>query len=182
MSSRSPLPSDNVILAGPSSPFKCLTSAGDFLFFFSNILRLLALLVAACLPLGACQKSQDVAEEEGKSPAEVKHLNGEDGPAQITLSEEAVKRIDVQTADVQDIDVNGAKQKIMPYAALLYDTEGETWTFTNPEPQTYVRQKIKVDRIDGDKVILAQGPAAGTKVVTVGVAELYGSEEEFEEE
>ena len=45
-----------------------------------------------------------------------------------------------------------------------------------------MRQKIKVDHIDGDKAILAQGPAAGTKVVTVGAAELFGSEEGIEED
>ena len=70
----------------------------------------------------------------------------------------------------------------MPYAALLYDTEGETWAYTNPEAEVYIREKLKVDRIDGDKVVLAEGPKAGTKVVTTGAAELYGSEEEFEEE
>lgn len=144
---------------------------------------MLALLIAACLPLSACQKAQDVAEEkEGKSPAEIKRLNGEDGPAQITLSEEAARRLDIQTASVVEGDVNGAKQKTIPYAALIYDTSGETWVYTNPQPETFIREQIKVDRIDGDKVVLAQGPAAATKVVTVGVAELYGSEQEFEEE
>lgn len=144
---------------------------------------ILALLVAACLPLGACQKAQDVAgEDEGKSPAQVKRLNGEDGPAQITLSEAASKRLDVQTATVDEADVNGAKQKTVPYAALIYDIKGDTWVYTNPQPDTFIREQIKVDRIDGDKVVLAQGPAAATKVVTVGVAELYGSEQEFEEE
>ena len=143
---------------------------------------ILALLVAMCLPISACQKAQDVAEEEGKSPAEVKRLNGEDGPAQITLSEEASKRLDVQTAAVEEADVNGAKQKSVPYAALLYDTTGATWVYTNPQQDTFIREAIKVDRIEGDKVVLAQGPAVATKVVTVGVAELYGSEQEFEEE
>ena len=144
-----------------------------------------ALLVAACLPLASCRKMEKEASDEGEQKAatvvhqEDKHP---DQPALITLTEEAAKRIDVQTADIQDVDVKGAKQKVMPYAALMYDTEGETWTFTNAEPLTFVRQKIKVDRIEGDKAFLAQGPAAGTKVVTVGAAELYGSEEEFEEE
>lgn len=128
-------------------------------------------------------KMQDVGEdEEGKSPAEVKHLNGENEPAQITLSEEAAKRLDVQTAAVEEVDVNGAKQKSMPYSALLYDPEGETWAYANPEPQTYIREKLKVERIEGDKVILSEGPGKGTVVVTVGAAELYGSEEEFDEE
>src|SRR6267142_2267433 len=100
---------------------------------------ILALLVAACLPLSACRKAQDVAEEEeGKSPAQIKRMNGEDGPAQITLSEEASKRLDIQTANVGEADVNGAKQKTVPYAALLYDTSGATWVYTNPQPDTFI--------------------------------------------
>ena len=146
---------------------------------------MMALLVAACLPLVSCKKMAKEADEEGEQKAATVVRQEEahpDQPTRITLTPDAMKRIDVQTAAIQDVDVSGTKQKIMPYSALLYDTEGETWTFTNAEPLTYVRQKIKVDRIDGDKAILAQGPAAGTQVVTVGVAELYGSEEEFEEE
>jgi hypothetical protein len=33
-----------------------------------------------------------------------------------------------------------------------------------------------VDRITGDKVQLRTGPAAGTDVVTMGAAELFGAE------
>jgi ABC-type oligopeptide transport system substrate-binding subunit len=145
----------------------------------------LALLVAACLPLSACKKMEAEADEEGEDKAATvvhQEEKNPDQPAIVTLTEDAEKRIDVQTAAVQDVDVKGAKQKVMPYAALLYDTQGETWTFTTAEPQTYVRQKIKVDRIEGDKAILAQGPATGTKVVIVGAALLYGAEEGIEED
>lgn len=149
----------------------------------SNHRWILALLVAGCLPLAACKKMAEEEEVEGTA-AKVVHQDEThpDQPTIITLDEDAVKRIDVQTAAIEDIDVSGAKQRVMPYAALLYDTEGQTWTFTSAEPMTFVRQRIKVDRIEGDKAILAEGPEAGTKVVTVGVAQLYGSEEEFEEE
>ena len=145
---------------------------------------IVAFAFAACLPLASCRQMHDVAEEEeGESPAKIEHVNGEDAPARVTLKDEqTMKRIDVHTAAVEEADVNGAKQKTMPYAALLYDTSGDTWAFANPEPLVYMREHIKVDRIDGDKAILAEGPAAGTLVVTVGAAELYGSEEEFEEE
>jgi hypothetical protein len=142
---------------------------------------IVASLVAACLPLAACQK-MEVAEEEPESPAKVEHLKGEDEPAQITLTDDAVKRLDLQTVAVAEADINGSKQKTIPYAALLYDTEGETWAFANPEPLKYIREKLKVERIDGDKAVLSEGPAVGTLVVTTGAAELYGSEEEFEEE
>jgi len=46
----------------------------------------------------------------------------------------------------------------------------------------FMRHRIVVDRIDGDKVVLSDSPAVGTEVVIVGAAELYGSEFEFEEE
>lgn len=143
-----------------------------------------ALLVAACLPLASCRKMEAEADEGEDKAATVVHQEDEhpDQPAVVTLTEDAEKRIDLQTAAIQEVDVNGAKQKVMPYAALLYDTEGETWTFTTTEPLTFVRQRIKVDHIDGDNAILAQGPAAGTKVVTVGAAELFGSEEGIEED
>jgi hypothetical protein len=37
-------------------------------------------------------------------------------------------------------------------------------------------------RIDGDRAILSDGPAPGTEVVTVGAAELLGTEYEVGEE
>ena len=42
-----------------------------------------------------------------------------------------------------------------------------------------MRAEVKVDRIDGDRVLLSEGPPAGTKVVTVGAAEVYGAELEI---
>ena len=59
---------------------------------------------------------------------------------------------------------------------MIYDADGETYTYTAPEPRTYVRQKIVIDHVDGDSVMLSDGPPAGTEVVTVGAAEVYGSE------
>jgi hypothetical protein len=120
----------------------------------------------------------EVAEEAHESPAKVEHPNGEDAPAKITIEKEAAERLDLQIATVED----AGKQKTMPYAALLYDKDGEAWAFTNPAEDTYIREKVKVDHVEGDKVVLIEGPKAGTKIVTTGAAELYGSEEEFEEE
>jgi hypothetical protein len=69
---------------------------------------------------------------------------------------------------------SGALQKVIPYSAVIYDLTGETWVYTVPEPLTYVRQPISVDYIEGDTVVLEDGPDVGTLVATVGVAELYG--------
>lgn len=67
-------------------------------------------------------------------------------------------------------------QKIVPYSSVLYDIHGDTWTYTNPTPLTFIRHSITIAYIEGDQAILSQGPSDGTPVVTIGVAELYGVE------
>lgn len=71
---------------------------------------------------------------------------------------------------------SGDTFKLIPYSAVLYDAQGKTWVYTNPEPLVFVRQQILIDTIRGGEVILADGPPVGTAVVTVGGAELYGTE------
>ncbi len=67
-------------------------------------------------------------------------------------------------------------QKIVPYSSVLYDTRGNTWVYINPKPLVFVRHAIKVDFIEGDNAVLTDGPAIGTKVVSVGAPELFGAE------
>jgi hypothetical protein len=69
-----------------------------------------------------------------------------------------------------------AKQLAVPYGAVYYDAKGSAWVYVNPEPMTYERQRITVDRIVGDTALLSAGPPVGTPVVTVGTALLYGTE------
>jgi hypothetical protein len=140
-----------------------------------------AILFTAVLPLAACKQSSEVTADDEPSPARVEHLKG-DEPTRVTLSEEAAKRLDIQTAEIRDVSIGGADRRVIPYAAVLYDTEGNTWTYSSPKPLVFVRHKITVDRIEGEMAVLTEGPAAGTSVVTVGAQELYGSELEFEEE
>jgi len=71
---------------------------------------------------------------------------------------------------------SGAVRLTVPYAAVLYDSSGATWVYTNPEGQVFVRAAVKVDYVAGDVAVLEEGPAAGTWVVTVGASELYGAE------
>lgn len=74
---------------------------------------------------------------------------------------------------------SGKLQKVIPYAAVLYDPRGYTWTFMNPEPLVFVRHRIDVEFIEGDRAVLREGPATGTTVVTAGAAELFGVEQKF---
>jgi hypothetical protein len=64
----------------------------------------------------------------------------------------------------------------VPYSALIYSPQGETWVYTSPQPRTFVRHKVEVDYIKGDIAVLNAGPPVGTVVVSVAAAELYGTE------
>ena len=88
--------------------------------------------------------------------------------SRLVLTAKAAERLDIQVADAGD--------KVVPYGAVLYDTKGNTFVYTNPEPLTFVRAPIVVDYIEGDRAVLVDGPPSGTAVVIVGAAELVGIE------
>jgi hypothetical protein len=68
------------------------------------------------------------------------------------------------------------KRKVVPYGAVYYDGQGVAWVYVNTEPLTYERQRISVERIEGDLAVLSDGPAVGTPVVTIGAPMLHGVE------
>jgi hypothetical protein len=86
----------------------------------------------------------------------------------VILTEKAAERIGVETVSASGTSV--------PYAAVIYDTEGNTWIYTNPEPLTFVREQIVIDRIEGDTAFLAESLPGELNVVTMGVIEIYGTE------
>ena len=69
-----------------------------------------------------------------------------------------------------------AKQKVVPYSAVYYDSKGVAWVYVNPKPLTFERRRIVVERVEGDVAALSDGPPVGTQVVSVGAALLYGTE------
>lgn len=142
---------------------------------------LILVIFIGCLLLPACTQGPAEPALKEKSPVKVEHLVGAE-PTRITLTEQAAKRLDIQTVLVQETEVNGTLRSVAPYAAILYDTQGNTWVYTNSEQFVFLRQHVVVDHIDGDLAVLSDGPKAGTMVVTVGAEELFGSETEFEEE
>ena len=138
---------------------------------------LLAILFA--LPLTACAPS--APPEDDHKPVSLEPIEGTD-LNRITLTEKAAERLGLETAPVITQQVDGAERLVIPYAALLYDPSGQAWVYVNIEPLVFVRQEITVDSIQGDEVVLSEGPEAGANVVTLGATELFGSESEFEEE
>lgn len=132
----------------------------------------IAATVIAGLLLGAC--ADKAAEEEAANgAAKVQAIKGSE-VSRVTLTKDAARRLGIQTEAVSAAGT--ATGTRIPYAAVLYDPEGHTWAFVDRGARSYVREAVKVDRIDGDMALLTDGPRAGTKVVKVGATELYGSE------
>jgi hypothetical protein len=131
-----------------------------------------ALLVAAGLALAGCGAAQGA--QDAAPPLEVATVDApqDGGPAVITLADRAETRLGIQTAPV----TAEATGLLVPYAAVVYDADGSSWAFVRTGPLTYQRAPIEISGIDGDRVTLISGPAAGTEVVTVGAAELVGVE------
>ena len=75
------------------------------------------------------------------------------------------------------------QRTVVPYAAILYDTEGATWVYTSHDSLTHVSASDHCRLHRGRRrVYFRMVQTSGSAVVTVGAAELYGSESEFEEE
>lgn len=89
-----------------------------------------------------------------------------------------MERVDLRTVEVgeQRVSRSASPRRVVPYSSLIYDGHGATWVYTSPEPRTFVRHEVHVDYIEGDTVVLNDGPPVGTVVASVGVAELYGAE------
>ncbi|MDQ0633831.1 hypothetical protein QFZ40_001740 [Arthrobacter pascens] len=135
--------------------------------------KLAALIVVALLSLfvAGCAQLPEAAPPD--APAVLAEVPGT-GLHQITLTEHAVERLGLKT---EATATDPQTQKLtVAYGAVLYDSAGKTWVYTNPEHLVFVRQSITVERINGDVATLKEGPSAGTTVVTTGAAELFGAE------
>jgi hypothetical protein len=132
-------------------------------------------LLVVALQLSACTQQSAEAEAGGAEPANVEHVEGAD-VSRLTLTAKAAERLGIQIRPVLAGRVGGATRRVVPYSAVLYDAKGDTWVYANPEPYAYVRERVTVDYIQGDQAVLTDGPPEGTPVVTVGAAELYGTE------
>jgi hypothetical protein len=136
----------------------------------------IAAIPVAAIPLWSCQ--QGSGSETHDVPALVEEIQGT-GLRQVTLSERAAERLGIQTATVRRADGPGAVIAAVPYSAVIYDPHGMAWVYIPTAPLTFVRHAVSIYSIEGDMAYLKVGPPEGTQVVSVGVAELFGTEQEI---
>jgi hypothetical protein len=146
---------------------------------------LIIVAVLASLAVSACGRSatfdNEAASDDG--PSKVEPVKGTDY-ARVTLTPKAAERIGLRTEPVRRrrLGPGGAARAVIPYAAVMYDAEGHAFTYASVHRLVFIRRPIRISRIDGRVAILSKGPPAGTRVVTVGVAELLGVEYGVEED
>ena len=138
--------------------------------------RRLPLAAAVCaalvFSLPACAAPAAAPAAVGEAPAKVEK-NAATGIAKLTLTQRGVDRLELKT---EPVTAGTGTEVLIPYGALMYDANGKTWVYTNPGPRVYERQEITVSKVQAGVVTATAGPPAGTQVVTVGAAELFGAE------
>ena len=137
-------------------------------------LSVAGLVIGAAAILAGCS----AATPQEAPPAVIKAVAGSQVP-QLQLTERAVQRLGIVTQPVRELTTTAGQRsarEVIPYAAVVYDTDGSTWTYVTTAARTYERKPITVTEIDGEVARLSAGPPAGAEVVTVGAAELLGTE------
>lgn len=147
-------------------------SSSEGMTMWGNNRRILAVIGLVGLLLVAC--SGTPPESAPKEAAVVVEKNEATGISKLALSAKAAERLGIATAAVADAPAG--RGTAVPYSAIVYDKNGATWAYTNPEGLVFLRAAITVERIAEDLAILSSGPPVGTSVVTVGTAELWGVE------
>ena len=137
----------------------------------------LALVGLLLLIAGVASGCGAAAVAQSQPPDSVQKSTVAGQPSRLFLTFDAVQKVGIQTAAVKTASTSGTSQElVVPYSSILYDPNGQTWVFTNPQPLQFVRAAVTVDQLQGDTAYLSKGPAVGTLVVTVGAEELLGTE------
>jgi len=135
-------------------------------------LSVAGLVIGAAAILAGCA----AATPAETPPALIKPVAGSQIP-ELQLTQRAVQRLGIVTQPVQSPATAGQQaREVIPYSAVVYDHDGSTWTYVSTATDVYRREPVAVAEIDGAVALLSAGPPAGTQVVTVGAAELLGTE------
>ena len=91
----------------------------------------------------------------------------------VTLAPKAAERLGIQ---IDEVRVDPAGHRIVPYSSILYGLTGQAWVYISADPLTFVRGAVTIDTIKGENVYLSDGPPPGTKVLSAGVPQVFGTE------
>ena len=78
------------------------------------------------------------------------------------------------------VPLKGDKESLtVPWSAVIHDIHGGTWVYEVVGERVYNRKRVVVRYVSGETAVLGSRHPVGTKVVTAGAAELFGTETGF---
>ena len=135
----------------------------------NNAISLLTLIMGTMLTSCLKHESRHVKVQAVK----VENVSSPNATPKITLSAEAIKRLDIASrAFPRDRD---GKQTV-PISALIYDTQGQAWVYIEREPSIFHREHIRVAQARNEYMRIESNFADYFRIVTQGAAELNGAE------
>jgi len=102
-------------------------------------------------------------------PARMERI-GHSRSLSVVLTPLGARRIGIETARA----VASGPLVVIPYGALLYESDGQTAVYVKVAALVYTRQFVTVSTISGNQVMLTSGLRPGTEVVSQGGEELLG--------
>lgn len=124
----------------------------------------------------ACGGDADDDEADYPSQSSIKPLAGSPGHHVVTLTQTGADQVGIKTQPVSGT----SELSELPYASLLYDSDGTTFVYVSPKPLTFTYQKINLVKIVGERIYFTAGPKVGTQVVTRGVPQVHGADIQLE--
>ena len=128
------------------------------------------LVLVAGLLLSGCRQIEE-ASAATHQPAKVTEVENSD-VKQVQFTATGAEQVDLETETAR----RNGRHTVVPHTALIYDGQGVPWVYTVTARLTFLRAKVGVDRVVGDRALLSSGLSPGTEVVTVGATQVYGAE------
>jgi hypothetical protein len=122
----------------------------------------------ATIVLAACT-AVEAAEREPLPAVSVADGDDESAPKTLTLTSDAVRRLELTTVVVKD-------PGRVPFAAVVYDKAGHPWVYASSKDRSFTRLPVTITGVHGGVATLSTGPPRGTRVVTRSAIKLYGAE------
>jgi hypothetical protein len=123
---------------------------------------------AGTLFCASCAAVEETVHEPAPA-VEIVEGADESAPKTLTLTSDAVRRLEVETVVVED-------PTVIPYTGVLYDKTGAPWVYASPRERTYIRVPLTIEKVVGDTAKVSAGPGVGTVIVTRAAIKLYGAE------
>lgn len=133
-------------------------------------LFLTLILFVLFLSFTACNKQTSIVYKIQPVTIEA---HGKDHLPNLKFSVAAEVRLGIESFTFT-IDPSG--KRTIPLSAIIYDTNGSAWIFTNPSSQTYRREPVRVLQTIENQVRIESSIPNNVPIVTQGVVELFGIE------